>query len=347
MNSLVCVTKANGTLRLCLDPKDLNRAIKRPHHCTLTLDDVLPKLNGAKYFSIVDARRGYWNIKLDHASSLYTTFNSPHGRYRFLRLPFSLICAQDIFQKKVDETFGNLPGVTGIADDIVIYGCDLVDHDTNLKAVMECARETGLRFKADKCKIRCTEIPFFGHIISSNGLRPDPQNVEGISNMDPSTNLADLQTFLGMTQFLSRYLPNLAAHSAILWDLNKRSSEFQWQPQHQLAVDKIKKAITSAGSLQYFDSTKPVTIQVDASSRGLGATLIQDKGPIEYRSKLLTETESHYSDIEREMLPVVHGLEKFHYYVYGRRITVETDHKPLEAIFKVKTLQQLLHTSQG
>ena len=81
VNSLVCVTKKNGTLRLCLDPKDLNRAIKRPHHCTPTLDDILPKLNEAKYFSIADARSGYWSIKLDHASSLYTTFNSPHGRY--------------------------------------------------------------------------------------------------------------------------------------------------------------------------------------------------------------------------------------------------------------------------
>jgi len=100
---------------IVLRPKDLNRAIKHPHHCTPTLDDVLPKLNGAKYFSIVDARSGYWNIKLDHASSFYTTFNSPQGRYRFLRLPFGLICAQDIFQKKVDETFGDLHGVTGIA----------------------------------------------------------------------------------------------------------------------------------------------------------------------------------------------------------------------------------------
>ena len=124
VNSLVCVTKSNGTLRLCLDPKDLNRAIKRPHHRTPTLDEVLPRLSDAKYFSIVDARSGYWNIQLDHESSLYTTFNSPHGRYRFLRLPFGLICAQDIFQKKVDEAFGDLPGVTGIADDIVIYGRD-------------------------------------------------------------------------------------------------------------------------------------------------------------------------------------------------------------------------------
>ena len=144
VNSLVCITKPNGTLRLCLDPKDLNKAIKRPHHHTPTIDEILPKLNGAQYFSIVDARSGYWNIKLDHQSSLYTTFNSPHGRYRFLRLPFGLICAQDIFQKKVDEVFGDLPGVTGIADDIVISGRTRSEHDKNLKAVMERAQETGV-----------------------------------------------------------------------------------------------------------------------------------------------------------------------------------------------------------
>ena len=126
VNSLVCVTKPNGSLRLCLDPKDLNKAIKCPHHHAPTIDEILPKLNGAQYFSIVDARSGYWNIKLDHQSSLYTTFNSPHGRYRFLRLPFRLICAQDIF----------------------------------------------------------------GHTISAAGLKPDPQKVQAIRNMDPSTSHA-------------------------------------------------------------------------------------------------------------------------------------------------------------
>ena len=216
VNSLVRVTKSNGTLRLCLDPKDLSRAIKRPHHRTPTLEDILPKLSGARYFSIVDARSGYWNLKLDYESSLCTTFNSPHGRYRFLRLPFGLICAQDISQKKADEAFGDLPGVTGIADDIVIYGRDLSDHDANLRAVIERARETGLRYNADKCKIRCTEIPFFGNIISASGLKPGPRKIEAITNMDPSPNLADLQTFLGMVQFLSRFVPQLASLSACL-----------------------------------------------------------------------------------------------------------------------------------
>ena len=165
VNSLVCVTKNTGALRLYLDPKDLSQAIKRPHYFTPTLKDVLPKLSGAKCFSILYARSGYWNIRLDQESSLYTTFNSPVGRYRFLRLPFFLICAKDV--PKVDETFGNLAGVTGIADDIVVYGYnrDFSDHDDNLRAVLQRARETGLRFNLDKCKFRCTRIPYFGHIV--------------------------------------------------------------------------------------------------------------------------------------------------------------------------------------
>ena len=296
---------------------------------------MLPKLNGAKYFSIVDEQSGYWNIQLDHENSLCTTFNSPHGRHRFVRLPFGLSCAQDIFQKKVYETFGNLPGVTGIADDIIVYGykADGSDHDENLRAVMTGAQETCLRFNPDKCKIRCTELLFFDPI-SASGLRPNPRKVKATANMDPSTCLADLQTFLCKTQFLSRFVSNLASVSAILWDPTNKSSEFQWGPEHQSAVQQIKELVTSPNSLQYFDSSKSVTIQVDASQRGLGAVLIQDKGPVEYRSKLLTETETRYSSIEREMLAIANGLEKLQYYAYGRHVVVESDGKPLEAIFK-------------
>ena len=142
VNSLVCVTKSNGALRLCLDPKDLSRGIKRPHYLTPTLEDILPKLSSTRYFSTLDARSSYWNIELDQESSLC---NSLFGRYRFLCLPFGLICSQDIFQRKVNETFGDLSRVTGIADDIVVYGYDDRNHDKNLSAVLQHAFETGLR----------------------------------------------------------------------------------------------------------------------------------------------------------------------------------------------------------
>ena len=336
VNSIVCTTKSNGSLRLCLDPKDLNQAIKRPHHSTPTLDNVLPKLNGPKYFSILDARSGYWNIKLSEQSSYLTTFNTPHGRYRFLRLPFGLVCAQDVFQKKVDETFGDLPGVTGIADDIIVFGTkdDGSDHDANLARVIERARQTGLRFNADKLKVRCREIPFFGNIIGTNGLRPHPHKMAAIQEMKPPTDLKELQTFLGLATYLNRYTPLLAKLAAPLRALCKKDTVYAWEKGHDDAFNELKSVLTSPTVLQYFDKDKRVTIQVDASLRGLGAALLQDKGPVEFASKTLSDAEGRYSNIEREMLGILFGLQRFHYYAYGRRVTIETDHKPLEAIFK-------------
>ena len=224
----------------------------------------------------------------------------------------------------MDETFGDLPCVTGIADDIVVYGynSDFSDHDENLRAVLQRARETCLRFNLNKFKFRCTQIPFFGHIIGAEGVQPDPRKIDFILSMDPSTSLSDLQSFLGMVQVLSRFIPNLASIAASLWALTKRTSEFVWSPEHQSATDRIKKAIVAPTSLRFFDSTQPVTIQVDASQRGLGAVLLQANGPVEFASKLLTAAESRYSNIERKMLAVLFGLEKFHYFAYSRPVVV-------------------------
>ncbi len=199
-------------------------------------------------------------------------------------------------------TFGDLPSVTGIADDIVVYGykSDCTDHDENLYAVLQRARETGLCFNVDKCKFRCTRIPFFGHIIGAEGLQPESRKIDSILSMDPSTSLAYLQTFLGMVHFLSRFITTLASIAANLWALTKKASDFVWCHEHQSAVDRIKKAIVAPTALPYFDKTQHVTIQVDASQRGLGAVLLQANGPVEFASKLLTETESRYSNIERE-----------------------------------------------
>ena len=149
------------------------------------------------------------------------------------------------------------------------YNCDFSDHDENLRAVLRRAQETGLRFNLDKCKFRCTCIPFFGHIVGADGLQPDPWKIDSILSMDPSSSLADLQSFLGMVQFLSHFIPNLATAAADLWGLTKKTSEFIWGPEHQSAVDRIKQLITAPTALQYFDSAQPLMIQVDASHRGV------------------------------------------------------------------------------
>ena len=174
INSVVYVTKPPGELRICLYPKDLNNYVRRPHHYTQVIDDILPQLQGASVFSILDARSGYWNVKLDDQSKLCTTFNTPYGRYCFRRLPFGLVSAQDVFQKKVYQTFEGLPGVVAIADDIVVFGNNEAEHDEHMNNAMKRTQEVGLCLNPDKCVVKSHMIKSFGNNPWSKGLEPDP-----------------------------------------------------------------------------------------------------------------------------------------------------------------------------
>lgn len=174
-----------GKLRVCLDPRPLNKAILRPHYPLPTLEDMTSKLAGAKYFSILDARSGYWAIELSEESSLLTTFNTIFGRYRFLRLPFGIVSAQDEFQRRVDETYEGLEGVACIVDDIVVFGKTKEEHDRNLQAMLSRTRERGLRLNPDKCRICVSEVSYFGHRLTANGLKPDPLKVKATRDMSP------------------------------------------------------------------------------------------------------------------------------------------------------------------
>ena len=332
VNSLVYRRKANGTLRICLDPKDLNKAIRREHHVTATLEEILPKLAGAQVFSIVDVKCGYWNVELDEESTYLTTFNSPFGRYRFLRMPFGLKMSQDIFQAKIDQTFEGCQGVVGIADDIVICGKTTEKHDCHMHGMMDRCHATGLKLNPDKCKIKEQKIKFYGVICSADGVQPDPGKVSALRQMAPPSNLQELQTFLGLATYMGPFIPNLSSLTAPLREMSKKGTIFDWTPAHDEAFEKIKKSITEEVTLAYFDAAKPVTLQVDASTKGLGAALLQDNKPIAFASKALTDTESRYANIERELLAVVYGCERFHTYLYGRSFVTESDHKPLESI---------------
>ena len=332
VNSLVYRRKPNGKLRICLDPKDLNRAIRREHHVIPTLEEILPKLTGAKYFSIVDAKCGYWNVELDEQSSFLTTFNSPFGRHRFLRMPFGLKMSQDVFQAKIDQTFEGCEGVIGIADDIVIYGTTEEEHDQHLHDMMARCQSTGLKLNPEKCKIKQKKIKFYGIICGEEGVQPDPNKISALHNMAPPSTTKELQTFLGLATYMGPFIPSLSSLTAPLRELVKKGNTFEWTPSHQKAFETIKTKISEKTTLAYYDPAKEIVLQVDASMKGLGATLLQEGKPIAFASKALTDTESRYANIERELLAVVYGCERFHTYLYGQSFVAETDHKPLESI---------------
>ena len=158
VNSIVCSVKETSDnkkkVRLCLDPKDLNKMIRREHYYTRTIDEILPSLHGKKYFSVVDCKKGYWHVELDHNSSLLCTFNTPFGRYRFKRLPFGVRVSQDVFQRKLDEAFQGIPNVTGIADDIIVSGATVEEHDKALRAMLDASRRNNVGLNSEKFQFR-------------------------------------------------------------------------------------------------------------------------------------------------------------------------------------------------
>ncbi|XP_046544509.1 uncharacterized protein K02A2.6-like [Haliotis rubra] len=253
VNFMVVVEKPKSNkVRICLDPKELNKAVQREHHRIPNLDDVISKLAGSKYFSKLDARSGYWQIKLTEESSMLTTFNTPYGRYRFTRMPFGLHSAQDVFQKRVDETYEGLDGVDAIADDILIYGRTLEEHNTHLRAALQRSRERGVKLNKDKCVIGVNEVTYFGHKFTSQGLMPDPVKVTAIVNMDPPANKEELLTILGMANYLAKFVPNLSDITATLRMLTRQDA---WQRgigmQHRTKPSVISRPCCHANQDQY------------------------------------------------------------------------------------------------
>lgn len=210
VSSLAYSHKKDGSLRICLDPKRLNIALKRPHHATPTVEELTHHFAGAKLFSKLDAKAGYWSIHLDQESQLLTTFQSPFDRYCFQRLPFGLSVSQDIFQMKMDQILEQVDGAIGITDDIVVYSKTDKEHDKILYSLMQVAAKNGLVFNSAKCKIKSKNISFFGMLYSENGISPDPEKLKDLQNMPYPTCKKELQEFLGLVTYLSPFIPNLA-----------------------------------------------------------------------------------------------------------------------------------------
>ncbi|XP_035690003.1 uncharacterized protein K02A2.6-like [Branchiostoma floridae] len=339
--SSMVVVKKPGKMRICLDPKDLNMALHRPKYQIPTLDEVLPRLAKAKVFSVLDAKDGFWQVKLDEESSYLTTFWTPFGRFRWCRMPFGISTAPEEYQRRQHEVLEGLQGVDVIADDILVFGCGETeeeadrDHDENLRNLLKRAREKNLKLNKRKLRLKLKQVPYMGQLLTADGLKPDPEKVKAITEMKTPDDLRSLQRFLGMVNYLAKFLPHLSDVCEPLRRLTDKDAVWVWLETHDQAVKEVKKLVTAQPVLQYYDVEKEVTIQGDASDKGLGAALLQEGRPVAYASRALTPTEQNYAQIEKECLAIVFAAQKFNQYIHGREVvTVQSDHKPLEVIFK-------------
>ena len=205
VSSFVLVKKPNGKLRICIDPKPLNKALKRNHYPLPVIEDILPDLAQAKTFSLFEVKNGCWRVELDEELSFLTTFETPHGRFRWRRLPFGISPASEYFQQSLEQALEKLPGVHVVADDILVAGYGATeeeahrDHDMR---VTERCRKMNITLNKQKFKFKCTEMPYIGHALTTQGLKPDPAKVEAILQMPRPTDLAGVQRLIGFVNDL-------------------------------------------------------------------------------------------------------------------------------------------------
>lgn len=345
-NQMVICQKKSGDIRICLDPTSLNQFLRREHYKLPTLQDILPRLNGATMFSTCDLKHGYWHMQLDEESSTLTTMATPWGRYRWRRVPFGLNISSEVFQKRLHQALDGLIGIACVADDILVYGKTKKEHDANLEALLQRCQCLGIRLNKDKCEFHVSEVPFMGHVISKDGLKVDPKKVEAITDMPTPKSKKDIERLRGMVNYLSQFVPKLSDVFAPLNELTHLDVEWQWSTAQTNSFTKVKKMIASAPTLAYYDASKDLLIQTDASSQGIGAVALQDGRPVAYASRALSDVEKRYATIEKEMLAVVYGLEKFHQITYGRKVQIQSDHKALESIVR-KELERAPKRLQG
>ncbi|XP_026688729.1 uncharacterized protein K02A2.6-like isoform X1 [Diaphorina citri] len=334
ISSITCPEKDDGSLRVCLDPRFINKYVIRSKLSIPTLDSLISEVSGSQIFSVLDLKSGFWSLKLDPESSKLTSFNTEFGVFSFNRMPFGICVASEVFQHALQNLLRDIPNIQIYIDDILIFAKDKVQHDEILNKIFEKASEIGLKFNKKKLQLGKSSVKFMGHIISKDGVLPQDSKIKAIENMQAPTNVKELQRFLGVVNYLGKFIKNLSQLTVSLRSSLKKNTSWSWTPNHQAEFENLKKIISSVPVLTYFDPNKPLTLSVDSSCSSMGAVLMHGQNPIAYASKSLSDCQQRYSQIEKELLAIVFGCVKYHSYIYGQSVTVHTDHKPLISIFK-------------
>ncbi|XP_043285557.1 uncharacterized protein [Venturia canescens] len=306
------------------------------------ITDILDQLGGAKYFSIFDLASGFHQIQMDPADKHKTAFTTPHGHYEFNRMPFGLKNAPATFQRLMDLVLKGLQGneLFVYLDDIVIYARSLDEHNSKFKKLAERLRNANLTLQTDKCEFLRTEVRYLGHLISADGVKPDPKNIEAVQKFNVPKTPKNVKEFLGLAGYYRRFIKNFAAIAKPLSDLTSKNVEFHWNSEHQLAFETLRDKLCSAPILQYPNFSEPFIVTTDASNYAVGAILSQGKvgqdPMVAAASRVLNKAERNYSTTEKEMVAVLFAIKTFRPYLYGREFLLLTDHRPLAWIDSMK-----------
>ncbi|KAI8499504.1 hypothetical protein Bbelb_225550 [Branchiostoma belcheri] len=332
---VVLARKKDGSFRFCVDYRKLNQATIKDAHPLPRTDDVIDALSGAAYFTTLDMTSGYWQVDLDPADREKTAFTTGRGLYQFKVMAFGLTNAPSTFQRLVELLLAGLDWRTCLAylDDIIVFSRTFQDHLTTLEEVFRRCRAANLKLNAKKCQFARPRVRFLGHVVSKQGIQPDPANTEKVRHWPTPTSTAEVRAFLGLASYYRKFVRNFAHIADPLVALTRKHVRFAWDDACQKAFDSLRAALVTPPVLAYPDFTSPLTLYTDASNTAIGAVLTHpdDLGEhvISYASKTLSKQERNWSTYDRELWAIVWSVRHYRSYLAGHHFTVITDHKPL------------------
>ena len=339
---VVLVPKPDGSSRFCCDFRNLNKITKKDSYPLPLISESLEALGGAKFFSSIDLLSGYWQVQMDPASREKTAFVTHAGLYEFTTMPFGLCNAPGTFQRLMECVLRGLTWQIALIylDDVLVYSRTFEEHLQHLRLVFDRFREAGLKLKPSKCHFGRTKVNYLGHVITPEGILPDPAKVKVVQEYPVPKTVKDVRAFMGLTNYYRKFIKGCAQIASPLHELTKKGAKFVWTDACQHAFDALKKALTEAPILAYPDFHLPFILATDASNDAIGMVLGQKQNGrevvISYAGRKLNPAERNYSVTEREALAVVDGVRHFQTYLYGRQFIVFTDHNAVRWLMNIK-----------
>lgn len=332
--------KKDGTMRLCIDYRELNKVTVRNKYPLPRIDELFDQLSGAQVFLKIDLRSGYHQLRIKACDVSKSAFRTRYGHYEFLVMPFGLTNAPAAFMDLMNRVLNPFLDqfVVVFIDDILIYSRSEQEHEEHLRAVLQTLREKKLYAKFSKCEFWLDSVLFLGHVISKEGILVDPQKVVAVAGWSRPTTVSEIRSFLGLPGCYRKFVEGFSQIAVPLTQLTRKGVKFEWTDDCERSFKKLKRCLVTAPILTVPAGGEGFTIYSDASKKGLGCVLMQNGKVVAYASRQLRPHEQNYPTHDLELAAVVFALKIWRHYLYGGKCEIFTDHKSLKYLFTQKEL---------